>query len=175
MKSFSKWWSHCDTSWTPACLRKYSSKYWNVLLVPPHGKASMLLFPFIRALNIFVVVGSISIRPRTSMSRNKACKESIFFATINAVDWTTADHPPDTNHQRDIWLFDLTSYKSNSFIIFSASTLSCKEVQGEIFEEADHWICEIFQTGSKQTDQSWAERSGLHRKSTGVCGQNLGI
>lgn len=66
------------------------------------AKPSMLLFLFIRALNIFVVVGSIPIRPRTLMSRNKACKENIFFATINAVDWTTADHPPDTNHQRDI-------------------------------------------------------------------------
>ena len=66
------------------------------------AKPSMLLFLFIRALNIFVVVGSIPIRPRTLMSRNKACKENIFFATINAVDRTTADHPPDTNHQKDI-------------------------------------------------------------------------
>lgn len=123
------------------------------------AKPSTRLLPFRRTLNIFVVVGSIPIRLRTLMSRNKACKESSFFATINAVDWTTGNHPPDTNYQSDVWLFDLTSYKWNLFIIFSASTLSSKEVQGGIFEEADHWICELFQTGSKQTGQSWAEHS----------------
>lgn len=65
-----------------------------------------------RNQNVFSCHHAVDVTPR------------IFFAAISAIDWTVRDGPPNISHKRNIWLFGLSFYKSNIFILFSQPVLS---------------------------------------------------
>lgn len=112
-----------------SALLKYFSKYWNVLFTSSNGRALDSAIPVRMVLDI--VVGSVPVKPRVLISRNKTYEGRMFFAARNAGDGTTWDGPPNTSQPRNICLFDLSSCELNRFIIFSASF---KEVHGALFE-----------------------------------------